>query len=341
MTRPLIIAAALAVLSATVAATWLSFLMSVPVGIYPDVAIEVPSGQSPTTVAHRLEEEGVIRSARAFLTIIRFRGRDRQIRYGTHVFSGAMSPTQVLLELTRPPTDTVAVTIPEGLSWAEVGRLLEEAGITTAVQYEKAVCNPALVAMAKAVEGANCAEGYLFPDTYNLTPGMSALAIAHMQLKRFGQVMGELVGEAGLTEAGGDDYLQLIRQTVILASIVEKETSRADERSLVASVFHNRLARRMRLQADPTVIYGLVSSGQPYTGNLQRVHLQKPGPYNTYKLDGLPAGPISNPGREALTAVLKPQESDYLFFVARRDGTHAFSPTLAEHNRAVRKHQLR
>ncbi len=331
--RAMLGVAALALIMA-VAAGRLSFVMTVPVGVYPAVAIEVMPGESPAEVAARLERLGVVRSARALLLMARFRGKDRLIRHGVHEFEGAVSPTVVLMELVRPPRASQRVTIREGLSWAEIGRQLEEEGIVAATEYAEAVCDPQFIALTGARKEANCAEGFLFPDTYSLVPGMSARALVRLQLARFSQVIGELSGIGGLDPDGLD-------RALIIASIIEKETSRSSERDLISSVFHNRLSLSMRLQADPTVIYGVRTSGETWTGNLRKDHLRRDGPYNTYRRGGLPAGPISNPGRGALEAALEPADTDYLYFVARRDGRHHFSRTLAEHNRAVRSHQLR
>jgi UPF0755 protein len=315
--------------------------MSAPLRIDPGVKLEVLPGQAPAEVAAALEQSGVVRSARGLLAMA-LTGKDRAIRHGLHSFEGAMSPAQVLRELARPPRPTVKLTIPEGLGWAEIAELLEKEGLANAEDYRRAVCDPAFLALAGASEAANCAEGYLFPDTYRLSPGMSAAAIARLQLARFREVIDALLAENPETAAlHGDERSGLIERTVVLASIIEKETWRNSERPIIASVFHNRLGRNMRLQADPTVIYGLRTSGVSWAGNLKREHLRRRGPYNTYTRNGLPAGPISNPGLETLRAALKPAKTDYLFFVARRDGTHAFSTTLAEHNRAVRTHQLR
>jgi UPF0755 protein len=319
---------------ATLMAGRLSFLLSVPVGIYPPVTFEISAGESPAEVAARLEEAGVIRSARALLLMARFRGKDRLIRHGVHEFGGALSPTAVLMELIRPPRASRRVIIREGMSWADIGLQLERDGILDADEYARAVCEPSFLALSGAHQEANCAEGFLFPDTYSLVPGMSARALVRLQLRKFNEVIAELARDTGLDRDG-------LNRVLILASIIEKETSRASERELIASVFHNRLGRQMRLQADPTVIYGVLRSNQPWTGNLKREHLRLDGPYNTYRRQGLPAGPISNPGRGALEAALRPAKTDYLYFVARRDGRHHFSRTLAEHNRAVREHQLR
>lgn len=308
--------------------TWLSFLMTVPVSVRPEVSVEIARGESAGEVAKRLEDRGIIRSARALLLMARMQGLDRAFRHGEHIFEGALTPEQVLREICTDPRPTVRVTIPEGLTWLEVGRLLEDQGIVAADAYYQAVCNPELLRWAGASPEANCAEGFLYPDTYNLTPDMSADEIARLQVERFRAVMTDLREELALDDGS-------VHDAVVLASIIEKETSRGEERPLVSSVFHNRLRRGMRLQADPTVIYGLQAAGTPWDGTLLHKHLRKPGPYNTYTEVGLPPGPICNPGKAALRAALTPADSGYIYFVATGDGSHRFSQTLEQHNQAV------
>jgi len=338
----------------------LVYLITANVTVIPPVELDVRAGATAGEIAAELERRHVVLDARALVVLARLRGRDRDIRHGEHRFAGRIDAVDVLDELMRTPTATVRVTIPEGLTWREMGSLLEAAGIVSADDYAEAVCDPAFIAAAGAGDAANCAEGYLFPDTYALAPGMTAAAIAGIQLRRFQEVMEELlpatalsVPNALLSPAGvaaadyrevGDDgpaRNALVRNTVVLASIIEKETSKDEERSVISSVFHNRLLRGMLLQADPTVIYALIVSGAEWDGNLTRKHLREPLPYNTYVSAGLPPGPICNPGRESLRAALHPATTPYLYFVARGDGTHQFSKTLGEHNRAVAQHAMR
>jgi UPF0755 protein len=174
-------------------------------------------------------------------------------------------------------------------------------------------------------------EGYLFPDTYKFARNLSVESILRSFVTRFNQHFGpaqeERARQLGFTR----------HQVVILASVVEKETAVPEERPLIAGVFLNRLKRRIRLQSDPTVIYGL----NEFDGNLTRAHLSTDTPYNTYTRRGLPAGPICNPGAESIQAVLNPATTPYLYFVAKKDGTHHFSTSLAEHNSAVLRHQRR
>jgi UPF0755 protein len=171
-------------------------------------------------------------------------------------------------------------------------------------------------------------EGYLFPDTYHLSRGMTPRAVIDVMVKRFFAVMGpfsEAIRQSGMS----------LEQVVTLASIVEKETGAPEERPLIAGVFLKRLKNNMRLESDPTVIYGI----DPFDGNLKKEDLRTHTPYNTYLIKGLPPGPISSPGLEAIKAVLFPAQTDFLYFVSKNDGTHHFSKTFSEHRKAVRKYQ--
>jgi len=335
-------------------ATWFFFLINAPVALDPPVAVEVAPGETVHEIAAALEQAGVVRSARLLVLLSRIHHVDREIRHGTHEFAGAMTPVDVLRELERrPPQATIAVTIPEGLTWREIGALLEQNGIVSAADYEQAVCKDELRERVGASPDANCIEGYLFPDTYHIVPGSKAEDIVDLQISRFQEVSEEIVARIGeatdnvilaavvpadLAEpwtADREIRHAVVREGVILASIIEKETSIDEERPLVSSVFHNRLRRGMRLQADPTVLYGFLANGVEWDRKHLPRYLRTPGPYNTYTTEGLPPGPICNPGRASLYAALDPTPTEYLYFVANGDGAHKFSATLAEHNRAV------
>ncbi len=301
----------------------------------------------------------MVRNARVLALIAKWKGVDKQVRHGEHLFAGEMTPSMVLDELIRAPRQPgIRVTIPEGLRLDQIADLLEARGLAAAADYVEAVCDRRFVARAGAATGANCAEGYLFPDTYELTPGATAAEIADLQLARFHEVAGpsftETVADVDATQEDsrapqlthdgtqtrdGDDA-ELRNRILTLASIIEKETALARERGLVSGVFHNRLRRGMKLQTDPTVIYGIIASGQEWDGNITRKHLREPTPYNTYTIEALPPGPICSPGISAIRAAAQPEQTEYLYFVAKGDGSHAFSRSYAEHRRAVRDYQL-
>jgi len=308
--------------------------------------VEILPGENSRKIASRLREAGLIGSERIFRWAALWRRADRAIRFGRHEFQGTVSVATILEELARAPKPILRVTIPEGLTLREIGALLEAAGAVHADTYKAVACSQELRRLVDSPPAASCGEGYLFPDTYDLVPGMSAGDIVDLQSKRFRQVADPLIASAGSDKASplstapfGREW-QPVAAIVTLASIVEKETAVAGERPHIAAVFYNRLRAGMPLQTDPTVIYGVIDSGLPWNGNLTRAHLETATPYNTYMRRGLPPGPICNPGRASIAAALHPAASGDLYFVARGDGSHEFNRDLASHNRAVRRYQL-
>ncbi|MFT5040656.1 MAG: UPF0755 protein, partial [Hyphomicrobiaceae bacterium] len=302
--------ASLAVLIAGLAVAWAWQLSTTPVVLPEPVVVTIPRGASPRSVAQELEKLGVVDNAELLLLLARFRGSDRSIRFGVHEFTGSLTPEQVLEELGQTPKPTIRITVPEGMTWAEIGTMLEAEGIVGAKKWKQAVCAPSFVSRAGATETANCAEGFLFPDTYHLGPGMTADEIASLMIGRFEQVWDQLLNEHQIPEiltASSNDALLSRNRVTTLASIVEKETGAAQERRRIAGVFANRLNRKMRLQTDPTVIYGILASGRAWDGNLRRTDLREATIYNTYVNHGLPPGPICSPGRKALAAALDPE----------------------------------
>ena len=223
---------------------------------------------------------------------------------------------------------TYRVTIPEGFTVRQIASLLKQRGI---IEDEEEFCRLAFdprFVRSLGIEDRTL-EGYLFPDTYRFPRGTPPREVIRVMVENFRRVYDEGLAmrakELGMT----------VREVVILASIIEKETGRAEERPLISAVFHNRLKKGMPLCSDPTVIYGL----EEFDGNLTKEHLRRRTPYNTYLFAGLPPTAIANPGRDALLAALYPAPVPYLYFVSRNDGTHKFSVTLKEHNRAVLRYQ--
>ena len=222
--------------------------------------------------------------------------------------------------------------MPEGLTLRQIARLVEQAGLGTAESFDRAARDPEL--LARYAVPAQSAEGFLFPETYKFTrkPGNDARQVVEAMLRQFAKKAQEAWPK-------GPPQGRELFEAVTLASIVEKETGRPEERPRVAGVFVNRLARKMLLQTDPTIIYGL---GERFDGNIRRTHLDDPrNPYNTYQHPGLPPGPICNPGLESLKAVAASEKHDFLYFVSKNDGSHQFSRTLDEHNSAVNRYQIR
>jgi len=303
------------------------FLVS-PAGI--DKAEEifvVKKGSGLNTIAAQLEERGLIKGNNLFMLWAYVKGGARDIKAGEYSFNRSMPPVKILHMLTSGAVKTYSFTIPEGFTYAQIADLLESKNLVNKGDFLHLGRSSELVA-AYGVDGTSL-EGYLFPDTYEITRDMGSRELIDLMVHRFWEVFDPLTR--------GQKLAMPVKDIVTLASIVEKETGLAEERPVIASVFLNRLRKRMRLESDPTVIYGLEDFG----GNLTRRDLRAPSPYNTYVHHGIPPGPIANPGREALKAVINPAETDYLYFVSKNDGSHHFSSTLKEHNRAVAKYQKR
>jgi len=286
----------------------------------------VAEGAQPAQVSEELQRRGIISSKRLFMLWVRVLGLGKKIKAGEYSISGGESPAAILDKLTKGLILTHPFTVPEGFTRKQIAQLLSEKGL---IESEKflSLTQDAEVLKRYAIPGSNL-EGYLFPDTYHFGKGVSVQTVVDTMVKRFFQLTAPLKKAA--EESGMD-----MKEVVILASIIEKETGLGDERPLIASVFHNRLKKGMRLESDPTVIYGI----EEFDGNLRKKDLAQESPYNTYVISGLTPGPICNPGFDSMKAVLFPAKTDYFYFVSRNDGSHHFSKTLAEHNRAVSTYQ--
>lgn len=292
-----------------------------------DATVEVRRGASADEIAEALARAGVIRSAPFFRWLVRIDGSSERLRAGDYRFSGPRTLFEVRDTLLRGEVVLRRLTVPEGLTLTEVGELLRREGWGEPEPLREALRLSSLI--ADLDPGATDLEGYLFPDTYDFARGTPPEAIVARMTARFREVLGE--EERRRARALGWS----IRQVVTLASLIEEETAVPAERSLVASVYRNRLQRGMRLQCDPTVLYGLVLAGRP-RAPLRRADLTLDSPYNTYLHAGLPPGPIASPGAASLRAALDPFPSAYLYFVANGHGGHYFSRSLPEHQRAVR-----
>lgn len=297
-----------------------------------DLVFRIEPGQIFTTIAGNLKQSGLIIDARRFLTLARSHGKTASLRAGQFVLNTGWTPDRILRELTTSAGIMKKVVVREGLTWWQTAEQVQAAGVGTMERFAQAVKSPEL--LAEYGIQAKTAEGYLFPETYMLTPpkGDQSAHMAELMLKEFFKNAAE-VWPDGLPQWNE------LHRAVIIASLVEKESGNVDERERIAGVFHNRLKRRMLIQCDPTIIYGL---GATFDGNLTKSHLRdRSNPYNTYVHRGLPPGPICSPGLDALMAAVNPEQHKYLYFVAKGDGSHHFSSTLREHNNAVIKYQLR
>ena len=296
----------------------------------PEQFVEISPGSGSRAIGRALAGAGVVRDEWTFRLAVYLTGTGRELKAGEYRFAGPLSPKEVARKLARGDVYLRPITFPEGWNIREMARLFESRGIGKAAAFVKAASDTSAI---RALDPkAQDLEGYLFPETYNLPRRTEASALVRSMVERFLQVF----DQGRRAEAGARALT--VREVVTLASLVEKETAKPEERPIVAAVYLNRLRIGMGLQCDPTVIYALERAGK-YTGNLTKKDLQFDSPYNTYKYAGLPPGPIAAPGQAAIDAVLQPATVDYLFFVSRNDGSHVFATTLAEHNRNVKEWQ--
>ena len=305
---------------------WYVLCLFVPPGDGSKVQdISFPPGSGIRTLASELKAGGVIRSSWHFILVTRLRGQAHRLKAGEYRFNNAMTPALILGKLVAGDVDYRKFALPEGYSMHQAAELLEQKGYFKRLSFLEKCQDSAL--LNRLGLGGATVEGYLYPATYNLSRnGTEEQLISQMVgqfEKRYAEV-GPAAGVSGLSR----------HQVVTLASLIEKEAVSSEEKTLISSVFHNRLRIGMPLQSDPTAVYGV----RAFAGKVSRADIERRSPYNTYLIKGLPPGPIGNPGIEALQAALKPATTNYLYFVARQDGTHQFSRTLDEHNRAVTRY---
>jgi UPF0755 protein len=326
--KRLLVLIVLAGLAAAAAGWWLYSRAIEPYRGYSgtETFVEIPAGDSPTTIGNRLVEAGVVRDARTWQVALFISGRSRSLRAGEYRFDAPLHALDVIDKIARGDVYRRRLTFREGLTIPEMAQVFEERGFGKADEFRQAAQNASLI--NDLDPDARDLEGYLFPETYALPRGTTAAAVVAQMVQGFRNGL-----TPDLTAAAAAAGLST-RQLVTLASLVEKETGTPSERPLVAAVYSNRLKIGMPMQADPTVIYALQKAGA-YTGNLRRDDLQFDSPYNTYRYPGLPPGPIAAPGKASLEAAAKPADVDYLYFVSKNDGSHVFASTLAEHNKNV------
>ena len=297
----------------------------------PERFVEIPSGTGAAEIRRRLVEAGVVSDELSFRAALMWTGQSRALKAGEYRFDRPMSVVDVVEKLARGDVYGHPITFPEGLTIREMADIVESRGFGKADEFIKAARDGSLV--NDLDPAAKDLEGYLFPETYTLPRGTPVATLVSLMVARFRDTYTTLEAK----RSGQADLST--RQIVTLASLVEKETGKAEERPLVAAVYRNRLDKNMAMQADPTVVYALVKAGT-YDGNIRKRDLSFDSPYNTYKYAGLPPGPIASPGRAALEAALAPADVDYLYFVSRNDGSHAFAETLAKHNANVQEYQV-
>ena len=314
-------------------AGWLYYTVGRPYKGYEgsEQFVEIAPGSSPGVMGRVLAQAGVVPSAASFRTAVWLRGSGRRLQAGEYRFDAPISPADVVNKLARGDVYLQAITFREGLNIRQMSAIFEERGFGLAREFVKAASNAEPIASLDP--RAQDLEGYLFPDTYTLPRRATAEQLVSRMVTRFEQSLTPEIRDQAAARGLS------IRQLVTLASLVEKETGKGEERPLVAAVYSNRLKIGMGLQCDPTVIYALEKAGR-YTGNLTRESLKFDSPYNTYRYAGLPPGPIAAPGKAALAAAASPADVPYLYFVSKNDGSHAFATTLDEHNRNVQQWQI-
>ena len=291
--------------------------------------VEIKPGDGFSAVARRLALNQLNRQPLKFAALARIKGFDKKIKAGEYEIRSTMTPMALLETLVSGKVRLHRLTVPEGYTLRQIAQEAERAGFGPAAAFLHEATAPEQV--RRYGIKAKTLEGYLFPDTYSFPRNARAGQVITAMVRRFHEIFTRQWKDRA--QAMG----MSVHEVVTLASIIEKETGDASERPLIASVFHNRLRRGMRLETDPTVIYGI----KDFDGNLTRKHLQTLTPYNTYRIRGLPPGPIASPGADALRAALYPADTQYLYFVSRKNRTHQFSTNIRDHNRAVRRYQLR
>jgi UPF0755 protein len=320
----------IALLVAGAAAGWVCYAMLTPYRGFPPegVFVHVPHGTSQRAVSRLLERNGVIRSAAAF-EIYGRKHPKRTLEAGEYFFNSPVSGRDVFWKLAKGEIFEQPFTVREGETMFDISRDLEAGKFMSAEEFVKAASDPMPVRDLSPT--ARTLEGFLYPATYNLPRHPQPGRLVNEMVAHFKAEWGRIAGQRGADRPN-------VNSLVTLASLVERETPKPEERPLVAGVFENRLRRGMLLQCDPTVIYGM-EQDRRYKGLLTGQDLHYDSPYNTYTHSGLPPGPIGNPGEMSLRAALEPAKTDYLYFVANTQGGHFFSATLAEHNKNVTKYR--
>lgn len=324
---------ALVVIAGAIAAVWLYAAVQRPYRGYSPAEqfVEIPRGSSPGLIARRLKEAGVVRNELAFRLAVSMQNASGRLQAGEYRFDRPLTAAEVVEKIRRGDVYLRTITFREGLTIRQMAELFESKGFGPSADFIAAARDAARI---QALDpAARDLEGYLFPDTYSLPRQTTADQLVARMVSGFERALTadirERAAARGLT----------IRELVTLASLVEKETGKAEERPIIAGVYANRLEIGMGLQCDPTVIYALERAGR-FTGDLTREDLRFDSPYNTYRYAGLPPGPIASPGQASLAAAASPADVPYLYFVSRNDGSHAFASTLEEHNRNVHQYQV-
>ena len=332
MRRIILIVIAVLVVGLAGAAVWLLLGAEKPYRGYSGTEqfVDIPPGAGPALIGRRLAENGVVRDTLSFRVALARSGQARRLQAGEYRFDQPMSARDVIDKLARGDVFLRPITFPEGLTIAQMAQIYERDGGGSRADFVRAAGNAALI--HDLDPAAQDLEGYLFPNTYTLPRRTTADQLVQRMVTAFRDVLTAEIAQRAAARGLS------VRQVITLASLVEKETAKREERPIVAAVYTNRLRIGMGMQCDPTVIYALERAGK-YTGNLTREDLHFDSPYNTYRYAGLPPGPIASPGRASIEAASTPADVPYLYFVSRNDGSHEFAATLDEHNRNVYEFQ--
>lgn len=312
---------------------FLKYFYMAPASTSPEtVYYEVAAGATISGIAQDMAKQKLVKNGQLFLLVMRANGIGAKLKIGEYALRRDMTPKEIIAVLTSGKSVGRNFTVSEGLNIFEIAELFESQKFGTRDEFLEAARDKDRIRELLA-EDVPSFEGYLYPDTYQITKYMHAQALITKMVDKFFEAYKPLVPmekKLGLSR----------REIVTLASIVEKETGDPRERPMISSVFHNRMRMGMKLQTDPTILYGKALDTGKYVINITRKDLMSAHPYNTYSIKGLPPSPIANPGREALQAAVNPAQSRYLFFVSQNDGTHIFSETYEGHSQAVRRFQL-
>ncbi|MEM7008047.1 MAG: endolytic transglycosylase MltG [Thermodesulfobacteriota bacterium] len=293
-----------------------------------DVIVSIPKGSGLKSISNTLMENGVVVNDKLFILYVMKEGWQDQLKAGEYEFKKGATLSEVASQIVSGDVLLYQVTIPEGLTVKEIARLLDDKGVLDEKDFITETQNKELIAELLG-PNAKSFEGYLFPETYSYSKSPTAKELIVLMVERFDAVFQPL-------KELRDKHKLSDQEIIILASIIEKETGAAFERPIISAVFQNRLRIGMKLDSDPTVIYGM---GERFKGNIKRRHLRELTQYNTYMIKGLPPGPIANPGKDSIIAVFEPADVKYLYFVSKGDGTHHFSNNYREHQNAVNKYQ--
>ncbi|CAN2043932.1 Endolytic murein transglycosylase [Candidatus Magnetomoraceae bacterium gMMP-1] len=308
--------------------SWCFFLYAhTPAGSYESKRVVIEPGDSFYLTTEKLFHKGIIDNSKKFRLLACIYRYDVKIKAGEYILYPAMSPFTILNTLVNCKILLHKITIPEGYNLKQIAVVMAAADFVSKAEFLQKAYDKSFV-KEMGIKGESF-EGYLFPDTYNFPRGITSKEIIEKMVKGFFSIFKDTWKDRAV-ELGFS-----INEIVTLASIIEKETGQADERPIISSVFHNRLKKNMRLESDPTVIYGIKN----FNGDITRKDLKNPTPYNTYVIKGFPLGPIANPGAESLKAALFPSDTPYLYFVAKKDKTHQFSSNLKDHYKAVERYQ--